>query len=681
MTTFAEKDLLRLSMIFENSGATTRDRYICKFVEYILFDAQESELTSSEICLKIRNRFFLEFDISEIEAAIKSKGRGRIIKNDQYYQLNVKTANQLAGQIPEFDKFKSFLTFFSSERTDIDADALLNLIQNFLYYCFNSNVNNFLTLINGNSAKIQSIQLGSEFNPSSEEIDIINEFLRWENADKNKYLYSIISSCYEYCLITSNKNPSISKSIFRGKKFFLDTNIIFRLAGFNKDERKFVSKTFVRKCKEVGITLCYSSAVLNEVYRVIDAQIKYINLITNAQPPVKAELLSKLTGGFEINDFYLIYYEWCKDPQNRYNDYTSFRRYLIGNISRTIEDFEYVDSTTIDISTQTKQQLFDSLKQYKDKRRPYNKPTDDSIKTDVAQVLYINLIRPKKAKKLWDMNEYIVSADQLFIAWSEENFNGIPIVVIPSLWLSIILKVSGRATDDDYKSFCMFMTLRHFHTKEDDININPVKLLSVMSQKTVDSRLKENIMEEILQNRENYSFDNPEDYETSIDCAFDQILKQEKDLHKEELLKAVEAEREIAKKAEDKYSKELKDKISAEEYAQIYSQRKAKKKVEWFSRRAYIPLIVNGAVFIVALILVFCWILNIKPISSLLKNIIESENKSDKIVSAIIWVFNLCVLTLPTYIGKVWEYLSSDKRREKLCSKYFKQQIKMFDDK
>ena len=89
----------------------------------------------------------------------------------------------------------------------------------------------------------------------------------------------------------------------------------------------------------------------------------------------------------------------------------------------------------------------------------------------------------------------------------------------------------------------------------------------------------------------------------------------------------------------------------------------------------------NGAVFIVALILVFCWILNIKPISSLLKNIIESENKSDKIVSAIIWVFNLCVLTLPTYIGKVWEYLSSDKRREKLCSKYFKQQIKMFDDK
>ncbi len=681
MTNFEEKDLLRLSMILENQGATTRDKYICKFAEYILFDSEKNEQSSLEICTRIKNKFLLEFDITEIETAIKAKGRGRIVKNGLYYQLSEKTANQLAAQSSALEKLKYYLKLFSDERTDFDENALLSLIQSFLYYCFNSNAQNLLTIMDGDSEKISFLRFNSEFNPSSEEIEIINEFLRWENDDKNRFLYSVISSCYEYCLITSNKNPTISKSIFRGKKFFLDTNIIFRIAGFNKDERKFVSKAFVEKCKEVGITLCYSSAVLNELYRVIDAQIKYIRAITNAQPPVNAEMLSKISGGFEINDFYLIYYNWCKEIQNKYNDYASFRKYLISKISSAIKDFEYVDSSTINISSQTKQQLFESLKQYKTEKRPYKRTTDDSIKTDVCQVLYINSIRPPNAKNLWSMNEYIVSADQLLVAWSEENFNGVPIVVIPSLWLSIILKVAGRATDDDYKSFCMFMTLRHFRTEEDNININPVELLSVISQKTVDTRLKESIIEEILENRGNYSFDDPENYEVSVDCAFDKILKQEKGLHKEELLKAVEAEKEASKKATEEYRKELESKKSSEEYAQIYSQRKAQRKVEWFSHRAHIPLIVTGIVILLAVVILLCWIFKVKPIASLLTNILESEDISEVIVSAIVWLFNLFVITLPTYLGKVWEYLSSEKRKDKLCSKYFKQQLKVLSDK
>ena len=681
MMQFEEKDLLRLAMILENQGATTRDRYICKFVEYVLFDSEKSELSSLEICTCIKNRFQLEFDLTEIEAAVKKRGIGRLEETQGYYRLTPKVANQLSSQKSSLDQLRSYLTLFSQDRPNVDIEATLMLVQKYLYFCFNSNASNLLSLIGENPKHIDSTTFTAEFNPSQEEIDIINDFIHWENAEKNKFMYSVVSSCYEYCLITANKSPTISKSIFRGKKFFLDTNIIFRIAGFNKDERRFVSKVFVEKCREVGVALCYTSAVLTEIYRVIDSQIKYIRVITNEQAPVDANLISKLSSNYEVNDFYTLYYNWCKEPQNRYNDFPSFRNYLTGMISNVISNFEYIDSTIIKDYDENEQQLFDTLMKFKSEKRPYKKTTIESIKTDVKQVLYLNSIRPKSAKSLWDMNEYIVSADQLLISWAEETFNGVPIVVIPSLWLSIILKVSGRATENDYKSFCMFMTLRHSRTDDNTIHINAVELLSKLSEKTIDSSLKEQIIAEILSNRGKYSFSEPDDYDSSVDLSFDAVLAREKDLQKEELLLAVNAEKAKSKKRAEEYEEKLKSKISAEEYAQTYSQKKAQAKVERFSQHAQIPLVINGIIFIVAVGILLCWIFKLKPISDILTNIFDSDDKGEKVVSAIVWIFNLFVITIPTYLGKVWDYLSSDKRKDKLCSKYFKQQLKILNSK
>lgn len=681
MMQFEEKDLLRLAMILENQGATTRDRYICKFVEYVLFDSEKSELSSLEICTCIKNRFQLEFDLTEIEAAVKKRGIGRLEETQGYYRLTPKVANQLSSQKSSLDQLRNYLTLFSQDRPNVDIEATLMLVQKYLYFCFNSNASNLLSLIGENPKHIDSTTFTAEFNPSQEEIDIINDFIHWENAEKNKFMYSVVSSCYEYCLITANKSPTISKSIFRGKKFFLDTNIIFRIAGFNKDERRFVTKVFVEKCREVGVALCYTSAVLTEIYRVIDSQIKYIRVITNEQAPVDANLISKLSSNYEVNDFYTLYYNWCKEPQNRYNDFPSFRNYLTGMISNVISNFEYIDSTIIKDYDENEQQLFDTLMKFKSEKRPYKKTTIESIKTDVKQVLYLNSIRPKSAKSLWDMNEYIVSADQLLISWAEETFNGVPIVVIPSLWLSIILKVSGRATENDYKSFCMFMTLRHSRTDDNTIHINAVELLSKLSEKTIDSSLKEQIIAEILSNRGKYSFSEPDDYDSSVDLAFDAVLAREKDLQKEELLLAVNAEKAKSKKRAEEYEEKLKSKISAEEYAQTYSQKKAQAKVERFSQHAQIPLVINGIIFIVAVGILLCWIFKLKPISDILTNIFDSDDKGEKVVSAIVWIFNLFVITIPTYLGKVWDYLSSDKRKDKLCSKYFKQQLKILNSK
>ena len=679
MTELKEKDVLRLAMILENQGSTTRDRYICKFAEYILFDSENEGLTVSGISTRIKNEFLLEFDLTEIELAIKAKGKGRIINAGNKYLLNPRVASQLAKESSVSEKLLDCLRLYAREVGEVDEKSLLKLIQSFLYSCFNTNASNLLSIIDGDSKEISDLSFDNSFCPSQEEIDVINDFLRWENADKNKLLYSIVSSCYEYCMITSNKNPAVSKSVFRGKRFFLDTNIIFRIAGFNKEERRYVSKTFVEKCKEVGITLCYSSAVLDEIYRVIDAQIKHVQTITNLQYPLSPKSLENLYDDQVVNDFYQMYYDWCKEPQNRYDDYTAFRSFLTSQVTNVIRDFIYIDASIVGNISKEEGQLFESLMQYKTANRKNKIFADESVKTDVRQVLYLNSIRPKNADNLWSINDYIVSADQLLVSWSEEKFNGVPIVVIPSLWLSIILKVSGRATDDDFKSFCAFMTLRHRKVEQDSISVNPGKLLSIMSERTVDSRLKENIIAEIVANKERYSFENPEDYEMSVDRAFDVIIGRRDDLHKEELAQAVEAEKESAMKAFKKYQKDLEGKKTAEEYAKIIAQKKAEIKVERYSKRAYIPFVVMLICGIIAVVVAFCWIIKIDFIMQLLTAITKDGSVIDKIISGMTWLFNIFAITLPTYIKSVWDYLSSDKRKENLCSKYFKEQLEILN--
>ena len=679
MYKITEKDLMRLSMILDSHSSTTRDRYICKFAEYAIFDSVKSGLSSNDISMFIKERFQLEFDLSEIQRAIKTKGGGRIIESNGNYQLSLKAADQISKQTSVAEQLKHHIHFYLEGKEGINEDELLSLITKYIYYCFNSNAKNFLTII-GHEGHVDFQSEELSFNYSQAEADLINGFLRWDNMDKNRLVYSIVSSAYEYCLITSNKNPVIPKSIFKNKKFFLDTNLIFRIAGLNKDERRFVVKTFVEKCREVGITLCYIGAVFKELYRVIDSQVKYIYSITKGQAPVDASILTAISNEYEINDFYTIYYNWCKEPQNDYRDLVSFRSYLTTRISTVLEEFVYYDSSRITLENKRENDLCKSLFLFKNERRKNKNTTDESVKTDITQIVFLEKMRPRMSKSLWDMNEFIVSADQLLISWADAQFDGIPLVVIPSLWLSIILKVTGRATEDDYQSFCMFMSLRHFRS-DDGLVINPTELLSRLSNKTIDCQIKEWVISEIITNKNDYTFSNLEDYDISIEKAFDRLLQQNEKIHNEELIKAVDSERQKAIEAEQHYKSEILTKKTYEEYAQEFARKKAQTKIDKYSRKAYVPLLFGGLAILTVILIILSFIFKISPFYHWLCWIITTDSINNKIWSALTWLVNLFVITIPAYCKQVWEYLSSDKRRDKLCSKYFKQQLKVMNRK
>ena len=334
---------------------------------------------------------------------------------------------------------------------------------------------------------------------------------------------------------------------------------------------------------------------------------------------MSCDILERINPSLEINDFYKLYYEWCKQPQNHYGDYVAFNRYLLGLVQNTISQLDIQQSTLYKsgkLAAQYEAQVND-LRDYKNNKRKWRNTSRSSAETDVANILDIVKSRNKSNNTMWQTNDYLVSADQLLIGWANNIFSGVPIVVLPSVWLSIILRFTGR-TDDDYKSFCLFLTQRQ-HAESENI-IDPAILLKSVNTKTNSTKLKEQIVVEITQNKAQYRFTSTEDYDSSIDRAFDKVLqiyygKTEKQI--EEMRKEMEEQLDSLAQSSKEYADEqtiISLAAGKEKASVIFAKKRAVQKVKVFrmlSKPAWVYYLIAGAFIIFNFVV---WAYEVQPI-------------------------------------------------------------------
>lgn len=667
---------MRLALIMQDQSATTLDKYLCKLVEYILFYSQDDSLTLVELCKQIKEQFSLEFDMLEVETAISRKGRGRIALANKKYQLTLKSLEQLKRNNNDPNALlKAFiLRFLQETQKDYDVNELFNSIQKYLYYSFNSCAENFLNLCQSKVLiHTENLEIPDHL------VQQINEFISWENDEKNKLIYDIISFSYEYCMLTTKKNNFLTKNIFKGKRFFLDANIIFRMAGINQDERQFVIESFIKKCKEIEIELYYTSDTLSEVYRVIEGQIKYIKYLTQGQAPIDAELLQSIDSTNEINDFYVLYYNWCKESGNEHTDYKSFQNYLnslVGEVFANLK-LKNIPSEDVGKNRDTFSNLCSNLDNFKKEKRPRKPNSKESLRTDVNNISYILSLRnDTENQSIWQTNDYFVSADQLLTNWAKDQFSGVPVVVIPSTWLSIMLRFGGRS-DDDYKAFCLFMRLRQHKSDSESIDINPVFLLNALSRRTSDQELKQQIVEEIINNKNEYVLNTQDDYPIAVENAFENILQKEKAdvstaLAEKFMTYATEKKEEI-----DKLQDELKDKSTEEEHILKLANKKAEKAVEKWKNLLFLKAVLPAVFAIIMLLVTAVLLFKIKPFYDFLYNIASPTLKSvesDTSWNIYMWmVASFFSIAINYIVIKPIVYFSSDERKQILIKKYKKQ--------
>lgn len=167
-----------MNFIIQDNTAMTLETNLVKIIEKILYDEKGGRLTIAEIAESIKKRFDLSFSNEEIKTAIRKKGRH--IQNIEH------------GYILKPDYRKTL-----SNQED-----------------FNSNKNSILALLDNVKEN------GEQFKKSESDIKLINLFLNWENEEKNKFVYNILSYGYVYCSLTAKKDEILANRLFRGKNYF-----------------------------------------------------------------------------------------------------------------------------------------------------------------------------------------------------------------------------------------------------------------------------------------------------------------------------------------------------------------------------------------------------------------------------------------------------------------------------
>ena len=540
--TINKDEFFRLNFILQDNSATTINTYLLKLIEFVIYDERRA-LSLKEIKEKIIKKFSLEFTDEEILESVKRSlnKNGNIFQEKNKYYVTANYINRSNNDISIEDKLKGFINEYIVEnKLDLDIEKVYELISRYIYFCFNTNKEVLLQLI---SNEIRNVE--NEFEASNEEKRIINDFLIWNNNLKNKFIFQLVSYGYIYCTLTTKKDKLLSKKIFSNKVFYLDANIIFRLAGLNNEERKNTIKTFIDKCKELNIKLYYTTETYNEIDRVINNRIAWLQTISGSSTPPR---VFRYIGSNE--DIYHMYCDWCSIPGNKIGDFLSFRRYVMRIIRESLEEIR-VDNHKYMMDEKYEYKYVEGLQQYKMKKRMNKNISEDSILTDIKNILYIYKKRENSdIKSVFSTQYFMVTADQLLISFLNNNLPGVPIAVLPSLWLTIMLKFTGR-TDNDYNAFCLFMNLRYSEGIENDISIT--ELLKELRLNTSDASIKERIVEDVYANREdNAIFIQQNDYKSVVKRSFEKILNDNNENLKKSFEKELKNRDEISKIEKEK---------------------------------------------------------------------------------------------------------------------------------
>ena len=522
---------LRVAMMFGDNHSQTFIDNLEKMIELVLNEETPRAMLVDEIVDLLQARYGLNFTDVEVTQAIESyRGRDHIYcinaqvkrQGDRKYILNQKAMDAIAereGKI-SVSGISELFKQEHSEYSDVNKEKLEELIDRYFYRCFNSNATTIMELLKqeyAQSSLLTSSDLDEDF--TEYEKELLNAFIYWDNAEKDKFVYRMVACCFDYCTMTSKKDQSVYETVSKNKVFILDTNIIFRVIGINQGKRKLVIDAFLKKCREVSIDLVVTNVTREELHNTIIYNTNQIYKLISNTDPVNPRFLDGCANTGVNEDFYQFYYEWCQKPGHRKGDIASFREDLLNEADRICRQFTDWTYTTFDvISGELFVSYTNSLKGYKEHYKGHAR--EETVQTDVNNFMYVVDLNEKKGgNDFFGLNYFHISADHLFCNWAKSVRPGaIPEVILPSVWYSIILHYTGRATEDDYASFTRFLNFT-LPTSDEVKSEKKTILLQKASRLDEPVDIKEEILQDVGKKLSS-------DYKDADDEVIDELIEQ-----------------------------------------------------------------------------------------------------------------------------------------------------------
>lgn len=645
------QNILRLALVLSNDQAKSFKTNLLKIIKIVLTDNYPNEITIYEILSSIKENFLLEFSENEILNAI-TEDKNIIIKNNSdKMQISCRITPNFYEKIEktETNTIENIISIFLTESnyvSIVDLENCREIILRFLYYTFNNDVKTVLNLMNKNS-KYEVEFPKQDF--TAEEATLINCFLNWNNQEKNEMILNLVSACYNYCMLTIKKDDKSFSNVFSGKIFYLDANVIFRLAGFNKKERQDVMQSFIKKCKSSGIEIRYTNITFDEIKNTISTHVKALSHVLQNNQPINPEAVSKLDSKYNYLDFYEIYYNWTSKPQNSVGDYEAFEKYLLNTIKRCCNKFkyEYFDSYDTPKNHEDFTQLCSEFSEYKYSK--YKTVANKAVCTDINNYLYVvKKENWENANSFVELKNFFITADHCLTEWAALKRPGaVPIFVLPSVWYSILLKYKGR-TANDYEAFCKFLNIR-VHSEDDPQLQYKRKILMHIMNLNEPSEIKEEIIYDIENSLEQNTNEEVEP-EVLVEEALNNTVSKRVAIEINKVSENYKNELDEAKKINLREQQELLQKgenLGVEKYIKMQSNRIAKRN-RWIKFSLWV-IIVFGLLCLLGLFVKMLFLGKLEETSTIISW--YSKNATaigwiGSLISALFFVLNLILKTL-----------------------------------
>ncbi len=465
-----------------------------KIIESFFVSTDNNVVSIYDLSKEIQERYNILLEHIEIRKVVE-KSENFITTNDKANEINISLTAKRFAIIQEKisgTNLDHFIDEFNKINTGLNIADIKDVIYLFLYEVFKTNLTSFSKLVDSSLTVDDIINVSDqEFNPI--QIEIINSFINWDNPKKNKAIFDISNIALEYCLISNKKGNSFKLENLKNKNFYLDTNILFRAIGLNGENRKNKTLTFLEKFREAKENLIISKYTEEEFRKTVKFHVTGMGKRNNGKINSRVFLKHSKSG-----DLVNYYHKW---RASRVNDSLElFEAYIMSELHLLIKRFSIVldYKSVIDMGDQKlKDIILDTSSQintYKSSEKNISSYLESNI-IDAQNIHIINEKRGENYSNLFDCKYFMISSDQYLQKWDYTKNKVIPIVILPSQWMSILLRYLNR-TDDDFKSFVSFLNINSPDKIVSNENLNLI--LMGISEITQDFTSQNNIVSEMI---------------------------------------------------------------------------------------------------------------------------------------------------------------------------------------
>ena len=448
-------DLFRLNCFLNDVKASDFKLIIVSLVSEYIFD-KNNECIDIEDCYRhIIDFHKISIDRDLFDTIISKSSNFKLEKldNNVFLSLKVERFNKIDDDLNNHSIEIYIRHFIKDNQYDI---KYIDVIKSILYKAVYENINSFSP---ENLLSLISDDIKEDFNQN--EIEIFNKFLEYQDSSKNTAIYNVFLKAIEYAIITSNRGiKEFSKDIFKGKKYLLDTNILFRLLGVGGEERKQSIYDLIKTCISQGITFEYTGETYQEFLKTLSGTIKFLKV---ADSKYDIDTL-----GYVIE----------KEPNLIKQDFVSHysRLKLLKKVS-TPEKYELLIRTELStifnslnislaksISQDSKKVDILSQELLNNKKKlPYElKYTEKASKVDAYNIIYVRKLRGNNNYNYKDVISFYLTTDRsLNKILSKNESSTISETILPSqLFLLHFPYMSNEDGEIDYTLFLKFIKRR-----------------------------------------------------------------------------------------------------------------------------------------------------------------------------------------------------------------------------